>query len=225
MDILFINSENDKTKYICSLNNIILQMKNKSLVLLFLIFSIIFVKSQTFVLPEGFVIETVVQGLKDPTDIVIAKDGRIFITEKEGKVRIVENGVLLSTPMYTVETQTPNERGLDGIVLDPNFDVNNQFYIYYTLPTENRNKVSRVTAIGNSVVPQSELELMRFDPMWGSWHNGAGMAFDETGKLIIGIGDGTGGNNGQSLNSTLAKLIRLNTDGTIPVDNPFYTIL
>lgn len=174
-------------------------------------------------LPPGFVIEeNVITGLSQPTDIKIAPDGRIFISEKGGTVRIVENGVLLPQPFYTVMTQTPNERGLDGILLDPDFDNNGYVYLFYTLPFNARNIVARVTAQGNSVISGSEIELIRFDDMYGAWHNGGGMVFDTTGKLIIGTGDGNGQQWAPDLTKTLGKIIRINPDGSIPTDNPFY---
>lgn len=177
-------------------------------------------------LPSGFAIEEdYIVGLEKPTDLAIAPDGRIFITEKGGTVRIVENGVLLPQPFYTVQTQVPNERGLDGIILDPDFDSNGYVYLYYTLPFENKNNLARVTAAGNTALPNSEVELFRFDDMWASWHNGGGMAFDNTGKLLIGTGDGTAYTAGQGLYTTLGKILRINRDGTIPTDNPFYTQL
>ncbi len=180
-------------------------------------------KAHDHTLPSGFALEEdFIVGLDKPTDLKIAPDGRIFISEKNGNIRIVENGILLPQPFYSVTTQVPNERGLDGIILDPNFDINGYIYLYYTLPFENKNKVSRVTAMGNTAVPGSEIELIRFDNMWASWHNGAGMAFDSDGKLIIGTGDGTGFTFSQNMNNTLGKILRINTDGSIPPDNPFY---
>jgi len=174
-------------------------------------------------LPPGFVIEeNVISGLSQPTDLKIASDGRIFIAEKGGTIRIVENGIMLPQPFYTVLTQTPNERGLDGILLDPDFDNNGYVYLYYTLPFNAQNIVTRVTAVGNAVIPGSEIELIRFDDMFGAWHNGGGMVFDTTGKLLIGTGDGNGQQWSQDMTKTLGKIIRINPDGTIPTDNPFY---
>ena len=177
-------------------------------------------------LPPGFVMEEdFVVGLDKPTDLKFAPDGRIFIAEKGGTVRIVENGLLLSDPFCTVETQSQFERGLDGLVLDPDFDQNGFVYLYHTLALENRNVVTRVTAAGNYVIPGSAVELIRFDEMYSSWHNGGGMAFDDEGKLIVATGDGTALTTAQDLNSSLGKVHRINPDGSIPEDNPFYTTL
>lgn len=175
-------------------------------------------------LPTGFVMEEFfIDGLAQPTDLKIAPDGRIFIAEKTGTIRIIENGQLLDQPFYTVSTQSPNERGLVGIALDPNFDLNGYVYMMYSLPIDNQNIVARVTSSGYTAIPGSEIELIRFDRMWSAFHNGGGMVFDQSGKLIIGTGDGTGYTTAQDMESTLGKILRINTDGSIPTDNPFYT--
>lgn len=181
------------------------------------------VSAHGHVLPDGFVMEeNFITGLAEPTDIDFAPDGRIFICEKAGTIRVVENGVMLPQPIYSVATQVTNERGLQGMALDPDFDNNGYIYVFHTLPFENRNVVKRLTMAGNGVVPGSEIELFRVMPMWGAWHNGGAMVFDASGKLIIGTGDGTAYTSSQNLQSTMGKILRINTDGTIPTDNPWY---
>lgn len=177
-------------------------------------------------LPPGFVFEEeFITGLTGPTDLKIAPDGRIFVTEKGGAVRIIENGQLLDAPFYTVQTQTAAERGLNGIALDPDFDSNGYVYLYYTLQNERRNIIARVTAAGNTAIPQSEVELMRLDEMWAGFHNGGAMGFDDSGMLIVCVGDGTGFVAGEDIESTLGKILRIRPDGGIPTDNPFYNQL
>ena len=195
-----------------------------SVVLLLLLKSLLWGHGEE--LPAGFVLEEeFVGGLVKPTDLKFAPDGRIFITEKRGTVRIVENGGLLEEPFYTVATQDPYERGLAGLVLDPDFDANGFVYLYHTDPLEAKNVVTRVTAAGNFVVPGSEVELIRFDEMYASWHNGGGMVFAPDGKLIVCTGDGTGYTSAQDMGNSLGKIHRINPDGSIPQDNPFYQSL
>lgn len=119
-------------------------------------------------LPRGFVLEEMTADLHLPTSMAFAPDGRIFVTEKSGAVRILEHGILVETPFYQVETEIPNERGLHSIVLDPNFDENQYVYLFHTIKDARRNHVIRVTAAGNAVVPGSEIELIQFDEMWGA---------------------------------------------------------
>src|SRR5687768_8648181 len=72
-------------------------------------------------LPEGFEERRLLTGLDEPTAMTFAPDGRIFVTEKGGDVRVVKNGKLLDEPALSIRVDTYFERGLDGIVLDPDF--------------------------------------------------------------------------------------------------------
>ena len=81
-------------------------------------------------LPEGFT-ETAISGLSNPTAMQIAPDGRIFVCQQGGALRVIKNGVLLSTPFITLTVDPRGERGLLGIAFDPNFATNN-FFIFIT---------------------------------------------------------------------------------------------
>ncbi|MCB9263609.1 MAG: PQQ-dependent sugar dehydrogenase [Lewinellaceae bacterium] len=175
-------------------------------------------------LPPGFAEEKIAEGL-DPTAMTVAPDGRIFITEKNGRILIVENGVLLPDPFLQIEVDNYNERGLGGIVLDPGFEQNNFLYLFYTVAGGNHNRISRFTANGNYALPDSEVILFELQPLSGTIHNGGAMHFGPDGKLYIAVGDGANAANGQDLNTTLGKILRINTDGSIPEDNPFYNQL
>ncbi|MBC7388572.1 MAG: PQQ-dependent sugar dehydrogenase, partial [Opitutaceae bacterium] len=84
------------------------------------------------VLPTGFTEKRLATGL-DPTGMAVVPDGRIFVTIKSGKVLIIKNDVLLSTPLLTIpNVDNFNERGLLTLVLDPAFATNNFIYVYYT---------------------------------------------------------------------------------------------
>src|SRR5262249_22839053 len=137
-------------------------------------------------LPPGFVEYEVTGGISNPTAMDVAPDGRVFITEQGGSVRIVENGVLLPTPFVTVPVETTGERGLDGIVLDRDFEPNPSVYLYYTTaeaPIHNR--VARVTAFGDVAVPGSLTTLLDLDPLPSWLHNGGAMRFGADGKLYV----------------------------------------
>src|SRR6187402_2899213 len=95
-------------------------------------------------LPPGFAEVLVAQGL-DPTAMALAPDGRLFLTEKHGAVRIVDNGQLLEDPFLVLDVDNYNERGLEGIAFDPDFIHNQYVYIYYTVKNQNHNRVSRFT--------------------------------------------------------------------------------
>jgi len=171
--------------------------------------------------PEGFIAEELVGGL-NPTTMAFAPDGRLYITQKNGQVWIYDGTQLLPDPFITVEVDVTNERGLSGIVFHPEYEQNNLFYLYYTVPGENRNRLSRFTANGDVSLPGSEEILLELDPLSGTIHNGGAMVFGNDGKLYLAVGDGANPDNSQSFNNLLGKILRLNPDGTIPEDNPFY---
>lgn len=172
-------------------------------------------------LPEGFARVRIAEGL-DPTTMALAPDGRIFITEKSGKVRIVRDGELLADPFLQLEVDNFNERGLGGIAFHPDFEQNNYVYIYYTVPDGGHNRISRFTANGDYAIPGSEEVILDLDPLNGTIHNGGAMAFGPDGKLYVATGDGAYQQNSQSMDNLLGKFLRLNDDGSIPSDNPFY---
>lgn len=171
-------------------------------------------------LPNGFVQTQLADGL-DPTAMSIAPDGRIFITEKSGTIRLFVDGNLQSAPFLSIRVDNFNERGLSSLVFDPKFETNHYLYVYYTVPGNNRNRVSRFTANGNTAVPNSEKIIIEFEPMAGTIHNGGAMAFGKDGKMYIAVGDGNNANLAQNLNSMQGKILRINSDGSIPADNPF----
>lgn len=172
-------------------------------------------------LPDGFVRQQIVTGL-NPTKMVLAPDGRIFIAEKNGVVLVVRDDALLPDPFLTIEVDDNNERGLAGITLDPDFENNHFIYIYYTVPGLFKNRVSRFTANGDRAVPGSERVIFELDELRSDVHNGGDMRFGMDGKLYIATGDGGYSWVSENKGSLLGKMLRINADGTIPEDNPFY---
>lgn len=170
------------------------------------------------ILPPGFVEVPIATGL-DPTAMALAPDGRIFITEKYGAVRIVENGLLLPDPFVLLDVDNYNERGLSGIAFDPNFEQNGYVYVYYTVRNGEHNRLSRIRALGNYA--DSEEILLELPTLFGTIHNGGAMVFGSDGKLYLAVGDGQNGPAAPSLQSLLGKVLRLNPDGTVPPGNPF----
>ncbi len=191
----------------------------KKLIYLFFAFALSYLHAAQ--LPAGFSETRIAENL-DPTSMVLASDGRIFITIKSGKILIVENGLLRSDPFLQLEVDNFNERGLGHMVLDPNFQINQYYYVYYTVKGENRNRISRFTANGNFTLPGSEVVLLNLNPLSGTIHNAGAMVFGADGTLFVAVGDGANTATSQSMTSLLGKILRINTDGTIPSDNPFY---
>ena len=173
-------------------------------------------------LPSGFTETVVANGLSAPTAMAFAPDGRIFVTQQGGSLRVIKNGALLPTPFVTVTTTSSGERGLLGIAIDPDF-VNNQYvYVYYTALTPAiHNRVSRFTANGDVAVPGSEAVLFDLDNLSSATnHNGGALHFGPDGKLYFAAGENANPANSQSIANVLGKIMRINSDGTIPNDNP-----
>jgi glucose/arabinose dehydrogenase len=173
----------------------------------------------------GFSETVFASGLNAPTAMTVAPDGRIFVTEKGGTLRIVQGGSLLSTPFLTVSVNTVSERGLDGVALDPNFATNGFVYVYYTTSAATPvNRISRFTADPakpNVALAGSEVVLLDNIPSTNGNHNGGSLLFGADGKLYAGIGDSGVSSNAQSLSTLAGKLLRINPNGSIPTDNPF----
>ena len=154
----------------------------------------------------------------------IAPDGRIFVCQQGGSLRVIKNGALLSTPFLTVSVDANGERGLLGVAFDPNFASNNFIYVYYTVSTSPRhNRVSRFTANGDVAVPGSETIILELDNLTSATnHNGGAIHFGPDGKLYIAVGENATPSNAQTLSNMLGKILRINSNGTIPNDNPFF---
>src|SRR6185436_13101154 len=107
--------------------------------------------------PAGFTDSVVAAGLTNPTAMALAPDGRIFVCQQNGALRVIKNGALLPTPFLTVTVDSSGERGLLGIAFDPNFVSNQLVYIYYTATTPSiHNRISRFTASGDVALAGSE---------------------------------------------------------------------
>lgn len=160
-----------------------------------------------------------ITGLSSPTAMSFAPDGRLFITQQAGAVRIVTAaGQLLPAPFLTLSNvRSDDERGLLGIAFDPDFATNQFIYLFYAPGAVSR--LSRVTANGNVVVPDSEVVLLEYSNFAGH-HYGGDIHFGRDGKLYLGLGDAGESLNSQSVTTFNGKMLRLNKDGTIPSDNP-----
>ena len=176
-------------------------------------------------LPTGFSDERLAMGL-DGTCVTWAPDGRIFVAQKKGIISIIKNGALLPVPFLDMQplVDNLNERGLQSVTLDPQFHLNGYVYVYYAVKGENRNRVSRFSSSGDRADEDSELVLVDLDVITATIHNG-GALFFKGGKLFIGTGDGGTSARAQSSSSLMGKILRINPDGSIPEDNPFYASL
>lgn len=174
-------------------------------------------------LPPGFTEQLVAGGLANPTAMAIAPDGRVFVCQQGGQLRVVKDGVLLAAPFVTLTVNSSGERGLLGVAFDPAFESNRFVYVYYTATTPTiHNRVSRFTAAGDVAAAGSEFVLMDLETLGATNHNGGAIHFGVDGKLYVAVGENAVGSNSQTLANRLGKMLRINANGTIPEDNPFF---
>ncbi|PYQ29471.1 MAG: hypothetical protein DMF56_10920 [Acidobacteria bacterium] len=175
-------------------------------------------------LPTGFSETILTSTLSAPTAMAMAPDGRIFVCQQSGALRVVKNGTLLTTPFVSLTVDSSGERGLLGVAFDPDFLNNHYVYVYYTTPTPAvHNRVSRFTASGDVAAGGSEVVLLDLNNLSGATnHNGGAIHFALDGKLYAAVGENANGANSQTLTNLLGKMLRTNSDGSIPADNPFF---
>jgi glucose/arabinose dehydrogenase len=187
--------------------------------------------------PLSVALEPFVSGLEQPTDIVHAGDGsgRLFVLQKTGLARVVQDGTLLEAPFLdlTNAVSTDSERGLLGIAFHPAYAENGRFFVNYT--RRDGDTVIAEFSVSddpNTAAPASERVLLTIPQPYAN-HNGGDLAFGPDGYLYIGMGDGGSGgdpeNNGQDPSTLLGSMLRIDVDGgadsgdpySIPADNPF----
>ncbi len=182
--------------------------------------------------PPGFMIETVCDGLDAAVTMDVARDGRVFITEQLGAVRVVQDRALLPEPFVKLEVDDLWERGVEGVAVHPQFPAEPYIYVHYVRKKPYvHHVISRFTAEGphhNTAKAGSELVMLacedqeKFPAKIKGAHQGGAMRFGADGKLYVTIGEHTTRDPAQSLDSTFGKLLRFNADGSIPSDNPFH---
>jgi glucose/arabinose dehydrogenase len=195
-----------------------------------LLICLAFVSQSALAVPAGFTRTRVASGLGRPTAMAFAPDGRLFITERGtgnggvGRVRIFKDGALLAQPALSINTDingpSPNERGVLGIAVDPDFASNGFIYVYYTVRSPAHNRISRFTVQGDTA--GSELPLLNLENLNAGNHAGGPLLFGRDGKLYIGVGENAVPANSRNMNNHLGKILRINKDGSTPGDNPFF---
>ncbi|HKC89096.1 MAG TPA: PQQ-dependent sugar dehydrogenase [Blastocatellia bacterium] len=170
--------------------------------------------------PVQFRVETVASNLEVPWAIAFAPDGRVFVTERPGRVRVIEQGRLRPEPVATIrEVESADESGLMDLTLHPQFESNHYIYLAYAYRGDGqRVRVVRFREAAGSLA--EPLVIIENIPA-AHYHAGTRTRFGPDGKLYITTGDATQRELAQRLDSLAGKTLRLNDDGSVPQDNPF----
>jgi glucose/arabinose dehydrogenase len=182
-------------------------------------------------LPDGFTAETIATGLNAATALAVAPDGRIFLADQTGPLRVWKDGALLPAPALDLSDRVDTwwERGLIGLAFAPDFPRSPHLFVLYVAKAPFTHHVlSRFTLDGDTIDPASERILFEGDdqkPVGGAQpagHQGGPIRFGPDGRLYVALGEQTSGRPAQSLAHLQGKILRLNPDGSIPADNPFH---
>jgi len=183
--------------------------------------------------PLALTLQPVVSGLASPVHLTAPEgDARLFIVERAGRIRIVQDGALLPAAFLDISarTTTDGERGLLSMAFHPHYATNGYFFVYYT-DSNGDIAIDRFSMqSANAADPLSGVRVLSIPHPTFSNHNGGLLAFGPDGYLYIGTGDGGGGGdpggNAQNVDSLLGKLLRIDVDSAgqpyaVPSSNPF----
>ena len=154
----------------------------------------------------------VVEGLEFPAGIAFHPDGRMLVTERTGRLRVVRGGRLQPRPLAEIATTTSGETGLLGVTLSPDAS---HVYVFATDPSGQTNRVLRVPVAGGR--PEIVVEGLPASV----YHNGGGLAFDRDGMLLVSNGERHESERAQDPDELGGKVYRFTPEGGIPPDNPF----
>lgn len=172
-------------------------------------------------IPTSPVVEIFAKGLDTPWAIDFAPDGRAFLTERLGVIRVIKDGKLQTDPWIKMDSNEIGEGGLLGLALDPGFAQNRFMYVAYTYRAQNGRVQNRLARLRDEN-GRGVLDKILIDGAAGnSNHDGGRVKFGPDGKLYWTLGDAGNTALAQDLGSLNGKILRLNADGGIPNDNPF----
>jgi aldose sugar dehydrogenase len=166
-------------------------------------------------------VQVLAENLDVPWAIDIAEDGRLFFTERLGRIRVIDkDGMLLPDPAAYINVEQNSESGLLGLALHPNFTENHLLYVYHTYSNGSAilNQVLMLTEKDNKIV-ESKVIIDKIPA--ADRNDGGRIKFGPDGKLYIATGDARQPELAQDASSLAGKILRLNPDGSIPEDNPF----
>ena len=168
-------------------------------------------------------VETVAAGLDHPWGLAFLPDGRMLVTERVGRLRIVTKDGQISEPIKGVpEVFAQGQGGLLDVALDSNFKTNNLVYLTYAEPGEGGASTAASRGrLGDGRLEDLQVIFRQVPKVDGGNHFGSRLAFSPDGKLFITLGERFTFGPAQDLSTDLGKIVRINPDGSVPDDNPF----
>ncbi len=163
--------------------------------------------------------ETVVKGLDVPWSLAFLPGGRVLFTERPGRLRLIENGALVDTPVATITALVRGESGLLGVAADPQLETNRRIYLYMT-GDDGSNRVERWTVAADFRSAAKDKVLVGGIP-GAQFHDGGRLRFGPDGMLYIGTGDARTPERAQDVDDLAGKILRVDTEGEPAAGNPF----
>jgi glucose/arabinose dehydrogenase len=166
-------------------------------------------------------VEIFVDGLEVPWSLAFTSPGRMLVTERPGRIRVVENGVLRKAPLAVIaDVESRGETGLMGLTLAPDYPASRLIYLSYAYTVTGGIRV-RVVRFRDDGSGLSDRKVILEGLPAAQFHAGCRLRFGPDGKLYVTTGDATTREIAQKIDSLGGKTLRLNPDGSIPTDNPF----
>ncbi|HEY8108959.1 MAG TPA: PQQ-dependent sugar dehydrogenase [Patescibacteria group bacterium] len=177
--------------------------------------------SPTSVSQSGSAIETVAGGLEVPWDIAFLSKTKALVTERPGRVRVLENDRLRGEPALTLATVARGEGGLQGMAISPDFE-RDRFVYLYASESSGDDLTNQVVRYRLDDADKLVNERVLLDDIPGNAnHNGGRLRFGPDRKLYVTTGDAQDPDLAQEQGSLAGKILRMNPDGSVPADNPF----
>ncbi|MFO0980245.1 MAG: PQQ-dependent sugar dehydrogenase [Planctomycetota bacterium] len=174
---------------------------------------------QVDAIAPGFAITLMAAGLDSPAKLAQAPDGRLFVNELPGRIRVIaQDGTLDPAPFATLDVATGGERGLLGLAFSPSFASDHFVYVVACRANPARTQLVRLTDVAG--VGSDETVILDDLPQ-GEIHNGGDLLFLADGTLLVSVGETGDQDRAQADGDLAGRVLRYAQDGSVPGDNPY----